>query len=279
MKDLILSRYNKIPKKQKNLADYFLENLDAIPFLNIYEISEATQYSVASIVRFTQHLGFKGYSEFKSEVTKSLQKSLKKLEMFPTIKAEQLKEHTLVAVANQDIKNINETLQLINKGIFDKVINLILQSERVFTMGLGISYLLSQILSYQLNQVGVDASFFRNDTSSFYDQILFATNRDLIIAFSFPPYSIDTIEAAKFAKERKISVVSITNKTSSPITFHSKYSLVVKSENMLFTNSFSAISVLINAIATECAKRDKKRSEKILKEFNLIMEKYNQVIT
>ncbi len=279
MKELILSKYNKIPKKQKNLADYFLENLDAIPFLNIYEISEATQYSVASIVRFTQHLGFKGYSEFKSEVTKSLQKSLKKLEMFPTIKAEQLKEHTLVAVANQDIKNINETLQLINKGIFDKVINLILQSERVFTMGLGISYLLSQILSYQLNQVGVDASFFRNDTSSFYDQILFATNRDLIIAFSFPPYSIDTIEAAKFAKERKISVVSITNKTSSPITFHSKYSLVVKSENMLFTNSFSAISVLINAIATECAKRDKKRSEKILKEFNLIMEKYNQVIT
>lgn len=279
MKDLILSKYNKIPKKQKNLADYFLENLDAIPFLNIYEISKATQYSVASIVRFTQHLGFKGYSEFKSEVTKSLQKSLKKLEMFPTIKAEQLKEHTLVAVANQDIKNINETLQLINKSTFDKVIDLILKSERVFTMGLGISYLLSQILSYQLNQVGVDSSFFRNDTSSFYDQILFATNRDLIIAFSFPPYSIDTIEAAKFAKERKVSVVSITNKTSSPITFHSKYSLVVKSENMLFTNSFSAISVLINAIATECAKRDKKRSEKILKEFNLIMEKYNQVIT
>lgn len=279
MKELILSKYNKIPAKQKKLADYFLENLDVIPFLNIYEISEATQFSVASIFRFTQRLGFKGYSEFKAEVTKSLQKSLKKLEMFPAIKAEKLKEHTLVAVANQDIKNINETLQLINKDTFDAVIDLILKSERVFTMGLGISFLLSQILAYQLNQVGVDANFFRNDTSSFYDQILFATNRDTIIAFSFPPYSVDTIEAAKFAKERKVSVVSITNKASSPITFHSKYSLIVKSENMLFTNSFSAISVLINAVATECAKRDKKRSEKILKEFNLIMEKYNQVIT
>lgn len=278
MKELILSKYNKLPARHRKLADYFLENLDVIPFLNIYEISEATHFSVASIFRFTQRLGFKGYSEFKAEVTKSLQKSLKKLEMFPAIKAEKLKEHTLIAVANQDIKNINETIQLINKDTFDAVIDLILQSERVFTMGLGISFLLSQILAYQLNQVGVDANFFRNDTSSFYDQILFATNRDTIIAFSFPPYSVDTIEAAKFAKERKISVVSITNKASSPITFHSKYSLIVKSENMLFTNSFSAISVLINAIATECAKRDKKRSEKILKEFNLIMEKYNQVI-
>ncbi len=279
MKDLILAKYDIIPKKQKKLADYFLENLDAIPFLNIYEISEATQSSVASIVRFTKRLGFKGYSEFKSEVTQSLKKSLKKLEMFPSIKTEQLKEYTLNAVANQDIKNINDTLQLINKDTFDNVIDLILKSERVFTMGLGISYLLSQILAYQLNQVGIDASFFRNDASSFFDQILFATNRDLIIAFSFPPYSVDTIEAAKFAKDKKVPVISITNKISSPITFHSKHSLIVKSENMLFTNSFSAISVLINAIATECAKRDKKRAERILKEFNQILEKYNQVIT
>lgn len=279
MKNLILSNYNKIPKKQKKLADYFLENIDVIPFLNIYEISEATQFSVASIVRFTQRLGFKGYSEFKSEITKNLQQNLKKLEMFPAVKAKQLKEHTLVAIANQDIKNINETLQLIDKSTFDDVIDLILKSERVFTVGLGISYLLSQILSYQLNQVGIDSYFLRNDTSTFFDQILFMKTGDLLIAFSFPPYSIETIEAAKFAKDRKIKVIAITNKSTAPITFHAKHTLLVKSENMLFTNSFSATSVLINAIATECAKKDKRRAEKILNEFNLIIEKYNQVIT
>ncbi|MCR4417605.1 MAG: MurR/RpiR family transcriptional regulator [Ignavibacteria bacterium] len=279
MKNIILAKYNSIPKKQRKLADYFLENLDVIPFLNIYEISEATQFSVASIVRFTQRLGFKGYSEFRSELLKGLQKNLKKLEMFPSIKVNELKEHTLIAVANQEIKNINETLQLIDKNTFDAVIDLILKSERVFTMGLGISYLLSQILSYQLSQVGIDSSFLRNDTSTFYDQILFMTNKDLLIAFSFPPYSVETIEAAKFAKERKIKIVAITNKSSAPLTFHSTQSLIVKSENMLFTNSFSAISVLINAIATECAKRDKKRAEKILNEFNLIMKRFNQVIT
>jgi len=62
MKNLILDKYNQLSESQKKLADFFLENLDLIPFLNIYQISEATQYSVASIVRFTQRLGFKGYS-------------------------------------------------------------------------------------------------------------------------------------------------------------------------------------------------------------------------
>jgi len=279
MKNLILDRYNQLSESQKKLADFFLENLDLIPFLNIYQISEATQYSVASIVRFTQKLGFKGYSDFKNAFTKHFQKNIKKLEMFPLVQLDKLKEHTLTAVANQDIKNINETLKLIDTKTFDEVVSLILSSDRVYTMGLGISYLLAQLLAYQLMQVGVDAYYFKNDSTTFFDQILFLTPQDLIIAFSFPPYSIETIEAAKFAKERKIKVVSITNKHAAPITFYSSKSLLVKSDNMLFTNSFSAISVLINAFATECTKQDKKRAEKILADFNLILERFNKVIT
>lgn len=278
MKNIIKEKYDSIPKSQKPLADYFLENLDTIPFLNIYQIAEATQYSVASIVRFAQKLGFKGFSDFKSTIAQSYKENLKKQEIFHPLKLDKLKEHTLVAVANQDIKNINETLNLIDTKIFDQVVDLILNSKRVYTMGLGISFLLSQILAYQLNQVGIDAYFFRSNATSFFDQILFLSKDDLLIGFSFPPYSVETVEAAKFAKDRKIKVVSITNKSSSPIAFHSVHSLIVKSENMLFTNSFSAISVIINALATECAKKDKARAEKFLKDFNYITENFNQVL-
>lgn len=279
MKNLILEKYNDLLDQQKKLADFFLENLELIPFLNIYQISEATQFSVASIVRFTKRLGFKGYSDFKDTFSKHFQKKIKKLDMFTNIQLDKLKEHTLTAVANQDINNINETLKLIDTNTFDEVVSLIIEANRVYTMGLGVSYLLAQLLSYQLMQVGVDAYYFRNDSTSFFDQILFLTPNDLIIAFSFPPYSVETIEAAKFAKERKIRVVSITNKHAAPITFYSNKSLRVKSDNMLFTNSFSAISVLINALATECTKQNKKKAEKILADFNLILERFNKVIT
>ncbi len=279
MKNLILEKYNDLPDQQKKLADFFLENLELIPFLNIYQISEATQFSVASIVRFSKRLGFKGYSDFKDTFSKNFQKKIKKLDMFANIQLDKLKEHTLIAVANQDINNINETLKLIDTNTFDEVVSLIIGADRVYTMGLGVSYLLAQLLSYQLMQVGVDAYYSRNDSTSFFDQILFLTPKDLIIAFSFPPYSVETIEAAKFAQERKIKVISITNKHAAPITFYSKKSLLVKSDNMLFTNSFSAISVLINALATECTKQNKKKAEKILADFNLILERFNKVIT
>jgi len=108
--------------------------------------------------------------------------------------------------------------------------------------------------------------------------IPFLNKNDLIILFSLPPYSKDSIELAKIASEKNIKVIAITNKETSPITYFSSVNLTVHSENMLFTNSFAAISVLINAIATACAIKDKQRAKKVLKESEEIMINQNQVI-
>jgi DNA-binding MurR/RpiR family transcriptional regulator len=86
------------------------------------------------------------------------------------------------------------------------------------------------------------------------------------------------VEAAKFACDKGIKVISITNKPASPITFYSAANLIVKSENMLFTNSFAAISVLINAVATQCALKNKAKAKKFLKETYDIAESQDQII-
>ena len=145
-------------------------------------------------------------------------------------------------------------------------------------MGLGISYLLSEVLAYQLKQVAVDAWNLNHDHSSFMEQILYMNENDLIIAFSFPPYSKETIEAAKLVKERKIKLVSITDKNASPITFHSDVHLTIKTENMLYTNSFAAISVVINAIATGCALKNKQKAKKMLEDCNSVIKRQDDVI-
>jgi DNA-binding MurR/RpiR family transcriptional regulator len=272
IKDRIQQHYEKLSRSHKKIADFFLENFDRIPFLIIQDVAKSNNTSVASIIRFTQRVGYSGFAELQNDITTSLQNHLQKKNIFPLIENGWSKEELLTCVANQDISNINETLAVNEKENFHNAVNLILSSKRVYTIGLGISHLLSQILSYQLNQVAIDARPFVYDSASYLEQILFLDKNDLIIALSFPPYSKDTIEAAKFAAERKIKIIAITNRSSSPITFYSTLNLVVKSKNMLFTNSFAAISVIINAIATECAVKNKNKTNKLLKQFNRIQE-------
>lgn len=277
-KDRIRHHYDKLPKNQKKIAEYYLENIEKMLFLNVQETADLTNSNVAAIVRFAQRLGFKGYPEMRNEIVASFQNRMQNKDVFPLLDQSRFKKDTLTTVANQDISNINETLKLNERDQFSKVVDLILASERVFTMGLGISHLLAQIASYQLNQVAKFSGTFNNTSSTFMEQMLFLNEKDLVIALSFPPYSKATIDAVKFAKEKKIKVIAITNKKSSPVSIHSDISLFVKSENMLFTNSFAAISVLINAITTECALRDENKATRMLKELKNITKIQNNII-
>lgn len=278
IKEQITSKYNSLPKNQKKIADYFINNFDKIPFVNVQDLSVATGASVASVVRFSQRAGFKGFSELRDSITGSLQKELTNNQIFPLFEKRRVEEDLLTEVANLDIKNINDTLNLVERKTFNYVIDRISKSERVFTAGLGISYLLSELLAYQLTQVGISSSVLQHSHTLFNEHLLFLNPRDLLIVFSFPPYSKETIEAAEYASKRKIDVISITNKHASPVTFFTKANLIVKSENMLYTNSFAAISVLINAIATACAIKDKQRAKKVLKESEEIMINQNLTI-
>jgi DNA-binding MurR/RpiR family transcriptional regulator len=279
IKDKIQNKFEELPKNQRKIADYFVDNFDKVSFLTVHDISLATGASVASVVRFAQRIGFSGFSELREAIADSLQNHLSNLQNFSILDKRKVEKDILTSVANLDIKNINDTLNIIEREVFDHSINMILNSNRVFTAGLGISYLLAEILAYQLNQVAVDAAAFKNNYCPFSEQIPSLNKKDLIIMFSFPPYSKDTIEAAKIALERKIKLIAITNKEASPITLFSKVNLIVHSENMLFTNSFAAISVLINALATSVALKNKTRTKLLQRETSEILEKYNKIIS
>ncbi len=279
IKEKIQNKFGELPRSQRKIANYFVDNFDKVSFLNIHDISLATGASVASVVRFAQRIGFSGYSELREAISDSLQNHLTNLEIFPLYDTNKGEKDILTSVANLDIKNINDTLTIIEREVFDRAISLILNSKRVFTAGLGISYLLAEILAYQLNQVAVDATAFKNNYCPFLEQIPLLNRKDLLIIFSFPPYSKDTIEAAKLVSEKKINLLAITNKEASPVTFYSKVNLIVHSENMLFTNSFAAISVIINAMATSIAMKNKAQTKLLQKETSDIMEKYNKIVS
>lgn len=279
IKEKIKGKYISLPRNHKKVADYFIDNFDRIPFLNVHDIAKSTGTSVASVVRFAQRVGFEGFSEIRDAIADSFQDQINNKTIFPLFDKHRADQDLLTEVANVDITNINNTLNLIERKTFDAVIDYSLKAERVFTAGLGISYLLAEILAYQLTQVGIDSSVLKHTHTIFHEQVLFMKKKDLLVVFSFPPYSKETVDVAKFAKEKKIDVIAITNKNASPVTFYTKANLIVKSENMLFTNSFAAISVLINAIATACALKKKSRAKRLLKETGEIMESQNQIIT
>lgn len=266
----IRDQYPQLSKNQRRIADFVISNFDNIAFLNVNDIAENTGASVASVVRFAQRMEYEGYLAFREAVKEELKDQLRQRDLLPHLKDEQGALEILTKVANHDIDNIAQTLKNIDQDTFENVIGSILNAGTITTVGIGISNLLSSLLTYELRQIGLQANALTAGTQSFREQALGLDGDDLLIAFSFPPYSKETIDLLKFVKARDVPILTITDVATSPSALMADTVVEVTSKNYLYTNSISAVSVLINAVTTECARRNVEKTEAHLRALNEI---------
>ena len=81
---------------------------------------------------------------------------------------------------------------------------------------------------------------------------------DALLAFSFPPYSPQTAEAASVAKRLGAAVVGITNQADAPVARSSDAVLVARTETSAPSNAVSAPMVIVHGLATAIAARSRR---------------------
>lgn len=76
--ETILSHFDisKLTSNEKLIYDYFVNNIYSLPRMTLSEICSNIYVSNATVVRFCQKLGFKGYNEFKFALRNSLKDSV-----------------------------------------------------------------------------------------------------------------------------------------------------------------------------------------------------------
>jgi DNA-binding MurR/RpiR family transcriptional regulator len=275
---LVQSAYPNLPENQRKVADVLLQRIREVPFLSVIELEDLSGTSKATVVRLAQSLGFSGYHELRERVREGAQSEISGTGTFPLLSRES-NEETLAAVALQDVKNINQTVAQIDRAVFVRVSEMLLKAAHVYTFGLGISSLLARVLSYSLNQVAVRSTPFAHEHETFFEQIHQVTPSDLAVVFSFHPYSRETIATAQALAAKGVPVVAVTDRVTSPVCFISKAVLPIASQNLLFTNSISAVSVLINALTTEVALRSKDRAIGNLRETEELLQQAGHYFT
>lgn len=274
-KTLVIGKYPDLPNHQKRVADFFLDRPHDFAMLSILDLANKVGVSEATIFRFAQSLGYRSFTHFKNAVMEETQKVVQPSQPFQLLSDEDLPENTLTGVARMDIQNINRTMHKISPERFNSAVDLIDKAERVFTCGLGVSAISCQVLAYLLKQMAIPAIYFTHNSSTFIEQVTFLKPTDLLIVFSLPPYSRETVDAARLANNREIPVLGICDRETAPISLYSKTILPVDTKNLLFTNSITALIVVINAIATEVARRNKIEISKYQEELVRLLRENN----
>jgi DNA-binding MurR/RpiR family transcriptional regulator len=269
LQDEIKENVAKFSRIQKRLANFLIDNWTEIPMLSIEKIAEKSGVSMASITRFTRKLSCRGFYDFKSQVKSEHMKIIANpTERFFSIPGDLKGKKSLIKAARQDVKNINHLLATISEETFRRLVDMIEKADLVFTFGIGISSIFSNLIAYTFNQIEKKTHSLDEGNIPVEEKIFYIKKDDVIILSSFFPYSRSTGEFAKLAHELGLTIVLLTDSEYSPLSRYASLVLKVPRENILFTTSISALTVLLNAIATEIALKKKDGLSQSLKEMD-----------
>lgn len=267
----ILASYSSLPKNQKSVADYIINNMNEAAFLSVIEIGKKCGASKATVVRFAQGIGYDGFLGFRNALHTAVQEKFTHIERFP-LEEDQGKKN-VNNIARQDVHNINTTLESLNQQILGEFVEVLSTSHTIYTFGEGMCEMLCEMLSYFLSRIGRRSQPLNLSSALYERELLMASEQDSLIVMSFPPHKREVCDAADLAREQGLRVLALADNRNAPVIPKADHSLLVKTDSQLFTKSFSAISMMINVLVHELATLDKKETIQFLEKSNQLLKK------
>ena len=174
-----------------------------------------------------------------------------------------------------DKENIKRTIEEIDNESFQKSLDYILNSRKVYVVGLRSSSFLAGYLGFYLNFLLINNKVINSGPQDVFEQLVNAGPEDVIIAISYPRYSKRTLEALDYSKEKGCKIISITDSLLSPASKYSDISLIASSEMASIVDSLVAPMSLINALIVNIGIAKKDDIKNTLEELEYAWNKYN----
>ena len=272
---LIQSRFPRLSKGQKLIAEYILKSYDKAAFMTAAKLGVSVGVSESTVVRFANELGFSGYPKLQKalqELIKNKLTTVQRLELSNDYVSE---GYALKGVLKADMENIRATLEKINYNTFEEVVNKIFEAKRIYIIGLRSSTALAEFLGFYLNIILQNVKTVGYGISDIFEQMINLEEGDLVIGIGFPRYASRTIDALAFAQDRGADVVAITDSLLSPLAAKADYSLIAQSNMASFVDSLVAPLSVINALIIAVGMREKSSITTTFNNLESIWKEYN----
>ena len=260
-KNLLIERMNeKLPsmsKGQRKIAEYIAKNYDKAVFMTASRMGKEVGVSESTVVRFASLLGYEGYPAFQKAMEEMVQDKLNSIQKIEIAAGKMTRQEVLETVLKADAEKIRLTLDTIDREAFELAVDTILESKRIYVIGIRSCAPLASFLGFYLNLMFRDVTIVStNNSSEIFEQMMRIDDEDCLIGISFPRYSMRTLKALEFANSRNAKVITITDSKNSPMNLYSSCNLLARSDMASIVDSLVAPLSVINAlIVSLCMKK------------------------
>jgi DNA-binding MurR/RpiR family transcriptional regulator len=203
------------------LADFVLDNYTQAAFLTATELAHRLDVDPGTVVRFSQHIGYRGYPEFQREIREKVQHEL--------LIVKKADPGTSAEAAEQAIQEVTHCLELTRRSfpveIALSLIAALDEAERVILLSDGMGFPPARSLGSLLESVGYTVHFAGSNPSDLARAIAGLGKDDLVLAVEVRAETPFIAQAMAQAKESGARTAALLVTRSSQIARYSDWVL------------------------------------------------------
>ncbi|AKU23854.1 MurR/RpiR family transcriptional regulator [Massilia sp. MB5] len=236
---------------KKTLANYLLRHQMRVTALGIEELADSCQVSTATVSRFARDIGFRNYAAMRGAVADTLQEVLQPVEKLRSSIEQRRRASPVAESLEYALANITTTASNLAQPQIEAVVRKLTKARTVYVMGFGLSSHLAGAMVQHLQPfcahvvevVGIGGS----EVAA--GHLVNISEKDVVLAISFPRYTVDCCRLASFARDRKAAIVALTDSPASPLAALADHLLCAQSVHPVLPSSSSTALAVIEALA------------------------------
>ena len=217
----IRNSFDSLHASEAAIAQLVIDNPDRVTAMNISQLATFSDTSVATVVRFSKALGFKGYPDFRmalvGEVSRRNSSSGAISNLDGGITIDDSDEEIIRKIAQADAIAIQSTAERLDVATFKEVVDAWGKARTIGIIGLASSGYVAMDLQLKLNRLAKPAIAWR-DAHSALTSISLLNKGDVLVAVSHSGTTLDIVDVMNEFKARGVTIVLITNSHRSTAT-------------------------------------------------------------
>ncbi|MDI6771898.1 MAG: MurR/RpiR family transcriptional regulator [bacterium] len=241
----------------RRVGEYVLERPGEVIALPIQELAERIGVSEATIVRFTQAVGYSGLRAFKLALVG--ERAAPAVDIFH--EEVRLEDDPLTVsrkVLRSDIQAIADTLAMLETQQLEPALDALHRAQRIEVYGVGSSAPIAVDAYYRLLKIGLPVAVV-TDAHMMAVSAASLTPRDVAFIVSHTGRTTETLNAAAKAAEAGATVISLSSHRQTPLDQYATIRLVTADRETAFRTEAMASRIahlsLIDALCVNLAIR------------------------
>lgn len=265
-RDLLGEIANSFPSfhaSEAAIAHAILDNPEHVAQMNISQLASFSSTSVASVVRFSKAVGFKGFPEFRmalvSELSRLAHSGLETSELDGGITVHDSASEVIRKISQADARAIQSTAERLDVKSFIATVDAWIAAKTIGILGVASGGYVAMDLQLKLNRLGKHCVAWRDAHTALTSISLLGVD-DVLVAISHSGTTLDVVDVMAEFKARGVKIVLITNTLRSPSTAIADLVLYTSARETTFRSGATASRIaqltVVDCLCVALAQRD-----------------------